>query len=42
MMQGLPHAPCRLQRVKCIVCSQQDDFASTRPVQIATRKGEMQ
>ncbi len=38
MMQGLPHAPCRLQRVKCIVCSQQDDFASTRPVQIATKK----
>ena len=31
-----PHAPCRLQRASCLEQFDFEDFASTRPVQIAT------
>ena len=36
-MQGLPHAPCRLQRFALSKNSTSCAFASTRSVQIATR-----
>ena len=45
MMQGLPHAPCRLQRGRLVDYTEIGFFASTRSVQIATphrgRRGKL-